>query len=71
MRRASSGNRCARAGILQETGFATKPELAWAMIGRAVRAGVPFAWVAGDGVCGGNPRLRSWLEEQQMSYVLA
>jgi hypothetical protein len=41
------------------------------MIGQAVRAGVPFARVAGDEVCGGNPRLRSWLEEQQMSYVLA
>ena len=34
------------------------------MIGRAVEAGVPFSWVAGDEVYGGNPGLRSWLEER-------
>jgi hypothetical protein len=26
--------------------------------------GVPFAWVAGDEICGGNPALRVWLEEE-------
>ena len=41
------------------------------MIGRAVKAGVPFAWVAGDEVYGGNPKLRSWLEEQEIPYVMA
>ena len=51
--------------------FATKPELARKMIGRAVKAGVPFAWVAGDEVYGGNPKLRAWLEEQQIPYVMA
>jgi SRSO17 transposase len=44
--------------------FATKPQLAQKMIARAMTAEVPFAWVAGDEVYGGNPGLRSWLEEE-------
>ena len=51
--------------------FATKPELAGKMIGRAVTAGVPFSWVAGDEVYGGNPGPRSWLEEEGIAYVMA
>jgi SRSO17 transposase len=34
------------------TGFATKPDLAIAMIARAIAADVPFAWVAADSVYG-------------------
>jgi hypothetical protein len=41
------------------------------MIGRAVRAGVPFRWVAGDEAYGGNPGLREWLEAEEIPYVLA
>ena len=41
------------------------------MIGRAVAAGVPFAWVTGDTVYGNDRRLRRWLEEQGLCYVLA
>jgi hypothetical protein len=41
------------------------------MIERAVAAGVPFSWVAGDEVYGGNPKLRAWLEQEEISYVLA
>jgi SRSO17 transposase len=33
-------------------GFATKPRLAGRMVERAITAGVPFAWVAGDSVYG-------------------
>src|ERR1700722_6828843 len=36
--------RCRAAGIPDETEFATKPQLAQAMISRAIEAGVPFAW---------------------------
>src|SRR5258706_1890967 len=64
-------DRCRRAGIGDDVAFATKPELAEKMIGRAVKAGVPFSWVAGDEVYGGNPGLRSWLEEEGIGYVMA
>ena len=64
-------DRCRAAGIGDDVPFATKPALAQKMIGRAVTAGVPFAWVAADEVYGGNPGLRSWLEEEGIGYVMA
>ncbi len=64
-------DRCRAAGIGDGVAFATKPGLARKMIGRARDAGVPFSWVAGDEVYGGNPGLRSWLEEQGIPYVMA
>jgi SRSO17 transposase len=63
--------RCQAAGIPQDTAFATKPELAWRMIGRARAAGVPFGWFAGDEVYGDNGKLRARLEKAQIRYVLA
>jgi SRSO17 transposase len=67
----SDRERCRAAGIGDDVAFATKPELARKMIERAVKAEVPFAWVAGDEVYGGNPGLREWLEEGGISYVMA
>jgi SRSO17 transposase len=64
-------DRCARAGIGDDVAFATKPELARQMIGRAVKAGVPFAWFAADEVYGQNPKLRAWLEKEKIAYVVA
>lgn len=63
--------RCRAAGIGDDVAFATKPELAWTMISRARHAGIPFSWVAGDEVYGGNPKLRARLEEHGISYVMA
>lgn len=63
--------RCAAAGVPEDTGFATKPALASRMILRALDAGVPAGWVAGDEVYGGNPTLRADLETRQAGYVLA
>ena len=63
--------RCAAAGILPDRPFATKPEMARSMLERAFEAGVPAAWVTGDGVYGDNRRLRRWLEKQERAYVLA
>jgi len=64
-------DRCRDAGISDEREFATKPELARQMIERAKLAEVPFAWFAADEVYGQNPHLRDWLQEQQVSYVMA
>jgi len=63
--------RCAAAGIPEDTAFATKPQLARRMIERAAAAGVAFGWVAGDEVYGDNGPLRGWLEEQDIAHVLA
>lgn len=64
-------DRCRAAGIgAEEARFATKPELARQMIERAVAAEVPFAWVVGDAVYGSESKMRSWLEEREISYVL-
>jgi SRSO17 transposase len=51
--------------------FHTKPQLARAMLERALDAGVPAQWVTGDEVYGGDRRLRLWLEERQLPHVLA
>jgi SRSO17 transposase len=63
--------RCAEAGIGGQIGFATKPELARRMLERASAASIPFRWVSGDEVYGGNPALRAWLEGRGIGYVLA
>jgi SRSO17 transposase len=60
--------RCQAAGIPGGTQFATKPELAWRMIERAISARVPFAWFAADEAYG---KLRTRLEDRQVPYVLA
>jgi SRSO17 transposase len=63
--------RCAAAGIPAGTAFATKPGLARRMLGRALDAGTPAAWVTGDEVYGADPGLRADLERRRTGYVLA
>lgn len=63
--------RCRDAGIQDGVEFATKPELAIAMLTRALDAGVPAAWLAGDEVYGQHPGLRRLFEDRALSYVLA
>jgi SRSO17 transposase len=63
--------RCAAAGIPATTRFATKPALARRMLGRALDAGTPAAWVTGDEVYGADPDLRADLERRRTGYVLA
>jgi len=43
--------------------WCSRPSRNWhvRMIERAVQADVPFAWVAGDEVYGGSPKLREWV----------
>ena len=64
-------DRCAEAGVPGEVGFATKPELAQRMIERALAARVPFSWFTADEAYGQVGRLRMWLEEHDLSHVLA
>jgi SRSO17 transposase len=63
--------RCKGAGVPEGMAFATKIQLARAMLERAFAAGVPAAWVTGDEVYGSDRGLRRWLEEQGRPYVLA
>jgi SRSO17 transposase len=63
--------RARAAGIGEEVGFATKPELARRMLQRALDAGVPAGWVCADEVYGQDKRLRVWCEAHRLPYVLA
>ena len=63
--------RCREAAIPDDVGFQTKPQLALAMLERALDACVPVAWVTGDEAYGGDARLRLWLEARQVPHVLA
>ena len=57
--------RRAEAGVPPAVGFATKGELAQAMLARGFAAGVPAAWVAGDEVYGNAGHRHGWLEGQR------
>jgi SRSO17 transposase len=59
------------AHVPKQVSFQTKPQLAQQMLARAVAAQVPAGWVTADEVYGGDARLRAWLEEQDLAYVLA
>ncbi len=59
------------AGVPSEVAFATKGELARAMLARAFAAEVPAAWVTGDEPYGNDGGLRRWLEAERRPYVLA
>jgi SRSO17 transposase len=65
-----AGKRAA-AAIPEAVAFATKPALAGWMIGRALDAGLPCAWVLGDEIYGSDRRLRMGLEEREQPFVLA
>jgi SRSO17 transposase len=61
-----------RAGVPEEVGMRTKPELAKEMLGRAlVDGGVKASWVVADSVYGDSRRLGMFLEDREQPYVLA
>jgi len=64
-------DRCREAGVPDDVQFATKPDLARLMLGRALDSGVPAAWVTADEAYGKDGRFRDWLEQRRTSYVLA
>lgn len=60
-----------RAGVPEEVGMRTKPQLAKEMLGRALEAKVKAGWVVADSVYGESRRLGMFLEEREQPYVLA
>jgi SRSO17 transposase len=60
-----------QAGVPEEVRMRTKPELAKAMLQRALDAGVKAEWVVADCVYGDSRRLGMFLEEREQPYVLA
>ena len=68
---AADAQRRGQAGVPEEVAFATKPALAREMIARALDAGVPARWAAGDEVYGADPGLREECERRGVGYVLA
>ena len=64
-------DRCREAAVPDDVQFATKPELARQMLGRALDAGVPAAWVTADEAYGKDHKFRDWLEQRRIGYVVA
>ena len=64
-------DRCRDAAVPDDVQFATKPELARLMLGRALDAGVPAAWVTADEAYGRDGKFRGWLEQRRIGYVVA
>src|ERR671933_1783485 len=69
---AGDAARRAEAGVPAEVTFTTKPRLGLRMLERALGAGVPCSWVAGDSVYGADRALRRAIEARGgLGYVLA
>jgi SRSO17 transposase len=68
---AADAVRRTEAHVPEQVSFQTKPQLAQQMLARAVAAGVPAGWVTADEVYGGDARLRAFLEDHDLAYVLA
>src|SRR5215213_11680504 len=60
-----------QAGVPEQIGMRTKPQLAKQMLRRALAAGVEAGWVVADSVYGDSRRLGMFLEEREQLYVLA
>ncbi|MFE0640028.1 IS701 family transposase [Streptomyces sp. NPDC058877] len=65
----SDRERCRTAGIPDEVSFATKPELAIAMLKDALAAEVAFSWVLADAGYGRDPQLRVFCHDRALPYV--
>lgn len=68
---ANDSDRRTTAKVPEDVAFLTKPQLAQRMIERAMATRVPFAWITGDEVYGDDRRLRVWLEQSDLQFVLA
>lgn len=68
---ASDAGRRDKVGVPDTVTFATKTEIARTLIGAALDAGAPCAWVLADALYGSDSGLRRMLEERRQPYVLA
>ena len=64
-------DRLREAGAPEEVMFATKPQLARRMIGRALDQGLRPKWALGDEVYGSDGKTRRFLESRGQPYVMA
>lgn len=64
-------SRLREAGVPEEIGFATKPQLARRMLERTLDQGLRPTWVLGDAVYGSDSKTRRFLESRGQPYVLA
>lgn len=63
-------SRCAAAGVPDGTRFATRSQLALAMIRLAVKAGLAAAWVTADEAYGRAGYFRAGLRNLGLAYVV-
>ena len=64
-------DRCREAGVGDEVGFATKPQLGIAMLAGAYEAGVLSGWVTADEAYGQHRGFRDWLATHEIPFVAA
>lgn len=64
-------DRLREASVPEDQTFATKPQLARQMIGRAMDHGLRPKWVLGDEVYGSDSKTRRFLESRGQAYVMA
>jgi SRSO17 transposase len=62
--------RCRTAGVPEDVGFATKPQLAWRQIEAALQAGYPRGPVLADAAYGGETAWREKLAEHGLTYAV-
>jgi len=67
---AADASRRTAASVPTEVRFATKPQMAQRILRRVLEADLPLSWLTGDTVYGNDWRMRTWLEEPRMPYVL-
>jgi SRSO17 transposase len=63
--------RCDQAGVPAGVGFATKPQLAQAMLARALDAGIPAQWITADEAYGQDSKFRMFCDRRRVGYVVA
>jgi SRSO17 transposase len=64
-------DRCRQAAVPDDVEFATKTGLARTMLARALDGGVPAAWLTADEAYGKDGKLRAFLEQRRIGYVVA